>query len=174
MFIWARRARAAAGGARAAAAAGPAAGPAAGWTREAATGCPYEELSCRMCLSFLFEPVTLPCGHCFCKTCVERERKERSLVCKECRDVSRVAPVRSYRVNVVLSNLLAKWFPRLHRAGQLRREGNELYADKKTEAALDKYNQAILLGRTQAFRRGTAAVTQFPSLQCVLFWVFFV
>uniref|UniRef100_A0A3Q3WKV8 RING-type domain-containing protein n=1 Tax=Mola mola TaxID=94237 RepID=A0A3Q3WKV8_MOLML len=122
---------------------------AAGCTREGATGCRYEELSCRMCLSFLFEPVTLPCGHCFCKTCLERERKERPVMCKECRDTSRVAHVRSYRVNVVLSNLLAKWFPSLHRAGQLRREGNELYAERKTEAALEKYNQAILLGMTQ-------------------------
>lgn len=114
-----------------------------------ATGCGYEDLSCRICLSFLFEPVTLPCGHCFCKTCLERERKERErpVMCKECRDSSRVADVQSYRVNVVLSNLLAKWFPILHQAGQLRRKGNGLYAEKKMEAALEKYNQAILIGR---------------------------
>lgn len=108
----------------------------------------YGDLSCRICLSFLYEPVTLPCGHCFCKTCLERERKEREtpVMCKECRDSSRVADVQSYRVNVVLSNLLAKWFPTAHQAGQLRREGNGLYAEKKMEAALEKYNQAILLG----------------------------
>nr|XP_046262201.1 LON peptidase N-terminal domain and RING finger protein 3-like isoform X2 [Scatophagus argus] len=107
-----------------------------------ATGCGYEDLSCRICLSFLFEPVTLPCGHCFCKACLERERKERSVMCKECKDSFRV---QSYRVNVVLSNLLAKWFPTSHQAGQLRREGNGLYAEKKMEAALEKYNQAILI-----------------------------
>ncbi|XP_026213086.1 LON peptidase N-terminal domain and RING finger protein 3 [Anabas testudineus] len=111
----------------------------------AATGRGHEDFSCRMCLSFLFEPVTLPCGHCFCKKCLERERKEkeRPVMCKECRDSSRVADVQSYRVNVVLSNLLAKWFPSLHQAGRLRREGNGLYAEKKMEAALEKYNQAI-------------------------------
>ena len=69
-------------------------------------------------------------------------------MCKECRDSSRVADGQSYRVNVVLSNLLAKWFPTLHQAGQLRREGNALYAERKMEAALEKYNQAILIGRT--------------------------
>ncbi|XP_008303722.1 LON peptidase N-terminal domain and RING finger protein 3 [Stegastes partitus] len=112
-----------------------------------ATGSGHQDFCCRICLSFLFEPVTLPCGHCFCKKCLERERKEkeRPVMCKECRDSSRVADVQSYRVNVVLSGLLAKWFPALHQAGRLRREGNGLYAEKKMEAALEKYNQAILI-----------------------------
>ncbi|XP_070769392.1 LON peptidase N-terminal domain and RING finger protein 3-like [Enoplosus armatus] len=112
-----------------------------------ATGLGYEDFSCRICLSFLYEPVTLPCGHCFCKKCLERERKERErpVMCKECRDSSRVADVQSYRVNVVLSNLLAKWFPTPHQAGRLRREGNGLYTERKMEAALEKYNQAILI-----------------------------
>ncbi|XP_054647321.1 LON peptidase N-terminal domain and RING finger protein 3-like [Dunckerocampus dactyliophorus] len=107
-----------------------------------ATGNGDADVSCRICLSSLFEPVTLPCGHCFCKKCLERDKKE--VVCKECRQGSKVA-VHSYRVNVVLSNLLAKWFPRVHQAARLRREGNGLYAEKKMEAALEKYNQAILI-----------------------------
>ncbi|XP_029297381.1 LOW QUALITY PROTEIN: LON peptidase N-terminal domain and RING finger protein 3-like [Cottoperca gobio] len=112
-----------------------------------ATGFGYDYFSCRICLSFLFEPVTLPCGHCFCKKCLERERKEkeRPVMCTECRDSSRVADVQSYRVNVVLSNLLAKWFPTSYQAGRLRREGNGLYAERKMEAALEKYNQAITI-----------------------------
>ncbi|XP_019725336.1 LON peptidase N-terminal domain and RING finger protein 3-like [Hippocampus comes] len=112
-----------------------------------ATGCGCEDFSCRICLSSLFEPVTLACGHCFCKKCLERDKNEKEVVCKECRLSSRVA-VRSYRVNVVLSNLLAKWFPRVYRAGQLRLEGNGLYSEKKVEAALEKYNQAILTSPT--------------------------
>eukprot|EP00064_Thunnus_orientalis_P012450 superscaffoldBa00001910_g12485 len=129
---------------------GEEAGAAAGCPGTGATGCGYGDFSCRICLSSLFEPVTLPCGHCFCKKCLERERKEkeRSVVCKECGDTSRVADGQSYRVNVVLSNLLAKWFPALHQAGRLRREGNGLYAEKKMQAALEKYNQAILIAPT--------------------------
>lgn len=113
-----------------------------------ATGCGCADVSCRICFSFLFEPVTLPCGHCYCLKCLERERKEkeRPLLCKECS--FRVAEDHSYRVNVVLSSLLAKWFPAMHQAGRLRREGNGLYAEKKMEAALEKYNQAILIGKT--------------------------
>uniref|UniRef100_A0AAX7SP24 LON peptidase N-terminal domain and ring finger 3 n=1 Tax=Astatotilapia calliptera TaxID=8154 RepID=A0AAX7SP24_ASTCA len=118
--------------------------------RAGATGCGYEDFSCRICLSFLFEPVTLTCGHCFCKKCLERERKEkeRPVVCKECKNVSAVSDSLGLRVNVVLSNLLAKWFPTQYQAGQLRREGNALYAEKKMEAALEKYNQAILAAPT--------------------------
>lgn len=105
------------------------------------------ELSCRICQSFLFEPVTLPCGHCFCKTCLEKEKEEKerpSVVCRVCRGSSTL--LRRYRVNVVLSCLLAKWFPSPHQAGRLRREGNGLYAEKRTEEALDKYDRAISIG----------------------------
>ncbi|XP_007568439.1 LON peptidase N-terminal domain and RING finger protein 3 [Poecilia formosa] len=120
------------------------------WRTGCGSGSGFEDLSCGICLSFLFEPVTLPCGHCFCKKCLERERKEkeRPVVCKECRDSSRLADLQTYRVNVVLSSLLAKWFPSFQQAGRLRREGNGLYAERKMEAALEKYNQAILTAPT--------------------------
>ncbi|XP_032410141.1 LON peptidase N-terminal domain and RING finger protein 3 [Xiphophorus hellerii] len=120
------------------------------WRTGSGSGSGFEDFSCGICLSFLFEPVTLPCGHCFCKKCLERERKEkeRPVVCKECRDSSRLADLQTYRVNVVLSSLLAKWFPSFQQAGRLRREGNGLYAERKMEAALEKYNQAILTAPT--------------------------
>lgn len=105
------------------------------------------DLSCPICQSFLFEPVTLPCGHCFCKTCLEKEKEEKerpSVVCRVCRGSSTL--LRRYRVNVVLSCLLAKWFPSPHQAGRLRREGNGLYAEKRTEEALEKYDRAISIG----------------------------
>ncbi|XP_029021875.1 LON peptidase N-terminal domain and RING finger protein 3-like [Betta splendens] len=116
-------------------------------TGAAAPGTGREDFSCRICLSFLFEPVTLPCGHSFCKKCLERERKERErpVMCRECSDSSRVADVQSYRVNVVLSGLLAKCFPSLQQAGRLRREGNALYAEKRMEAALERYDRAVLI-----------------------------
>ncbi|XP_061691092.1 LON peptidase N-terminal domain and RING finger protein 3-like isoform X2 [Syngnathoides biaculeatus] len=112
-----------------------------------ATGCCCQEFSCRICLSSLFEPVTLSCGHCFCKKCLEKDTKESEVVCKECRLSSGVA-VRGYRVNVVLSSLLAKCFPRVYRAGQLRREGNGLYSQNKVQEALEKYDNAISMSPT--------------------------
>uniref|UniRef100_A0A6Q2Y3W0 LON peptidase N-terminal domain and ring finger 3 n=1 Tax=Esox lucius TaxID=8010 RepID=A0A6Q2Y3W0_ESOLU len=103
----------------------------------------YDAFACRICYGFLYEPVTLPCGHCFCKKCLDREKMP--LCCKECNDCTKLNDVKNYRVNVVLSNLLSKWFPIQLRAVQLRREGNGLYAEKRMDAALEKYNEAIQL-----------------------------
>ncbi|XP_035264480.1 LON peptidase N-terminal domain and RING finger protein 3-like [Anguilla anguilla] len=101
----------------------------------------YDAFTCRICCGFLCEPVTLPCGHCFCRKCLEKENVP--VCCKECKDCSKLTDVQSYRVNVVLSNLLSKWYPSQLLVVELRHEGNRLYAEKKLEAALMKYNEAI-------------------------------
>uniref|UniRef100_A0A8C8I5J4 LON peptidase N-terminal domain and RING finger protein 3 n=1 Tax=Oncorhynchus tshawytscha TaxID=74940 RepID=A0A8C8I5J4_ONCTS len=103
----------------------------------------YDAFTCKICYGFLYEPVTLPCGHCFCKKCLDREKMP--VCCKECNDSrhTKLNDVDNYRVNVVLSNLLLKWFPSQILAVNLRREGNGLYSDKIMDAALEKYNEAI-------------------------------
>ncbi|XP_072190836.1 LON peptidase N-terminal domain and RING finger protein 3 isoform X2 [Excalfactoria chinensis] len=101
----------------------------------------WDGCRCRKCHGFLFEPVSLPCGHTFCKKCLERDRAAaaRCVLCRE------EGGGRLPRVNVILSNLLGKWFPRQVRASQLRHEGNLLYREKKLHAALQKYNEALSL-----------------------------
>ncbi|XP_014055602.1 LON peptidase N-terminal domain and RING finger protein 3 isoform X1 [Salmo salar] len=103
----------------------------------------YDAFTCKICYGFLYEPVTLPCGHCFCKKCLDREKMP--VCCKECNDSrhTKLNDVDNYRVNVVLSNLLSKWFPTQLLAVNLRREGNGLYSEKIMDAALEKYNEAI-------------------------------
>lgn len=103
---------------------------------------------CRKCHGFLYEPVSLLCGHTVCKKCLEREEEEEEAAETGCRlcgagDGRLLRP----RVNVILSNLLAKWFPRQVKAAQLRHEGNLLYKERKLQAALQKYNEAIHLGK---------------------------
>ncbi|KAI4873450.1 hypothetical protein NFI96_027300 [Prochilodus magdalenae] len=97
--------------------------------------------ACGICFGFLCEPVTLLCGHSFCKKCLEKEKKDTC--CKGCEDCLKGTGVHEYKVNVVLSNLLCKWFPSQLKALRLRREGNGLYAERRLEAALEKYNEAI-------------------------------
>ncbi|XP_061214016.1 LON peptidase N-terminal domain and RING finger protein 3 isoform X2 [Neopsephotus bourkii] len=105
----------------------------------------WDVFRCRKCQGFLFEPVSLPCGHTFCKKCLERDRaaESRCVLCKE--EEGGAAPGQLPRVNVILSNLLAKWFPCQVKASQLRHEGNLLYKEKKLQAALQKYNEAVSL-----------------------------
>ncbi|NXS72444.1 LONF3 protein, partial [Pandion haliaetus] len=38
----------------------------------------WDVFRCRKCQGFLFEPVSLPCGHTFCKKCLERDRAAES------------------------------------------------------------------------------------------------
>ncbi|XP_064319317.1 LON peptidase N-terminal domain and RING finger protein 3 isoform X3 [Phalacrocorax carbo] len=104
----------------------------------------WDVFRCRKCQGFLFEPVSLPCGHTFCKKCLERDRAAESR-CVLCKEEGGAAAGQLPRVNVILSNLLAKWFPCQVKASQLRHEGNLLYKEKKLQAALQKYNEAVSL-----------------------------
>ncbi|KGL73808.1 LON peptidase N-terminal domain and RING finger protein 3, partial [Tinamus guttatus] len=99
---------------------------------------------CRKCQGFLFEPVSLPCGHTFCKKCLWSGRAAEPR-CVLCREEGGAAAGQLLRVNVILSSLLAKWFPGQVKASRLRHEGNALYKERKLQAALQKYNEALSL-----------------------------
>lgn len=47
------------------------------------------ELTCTVCLDLYRDPHLLPCGHSFCKTCLEHLKQQANrgrLLCPECRD----------------------------------------------------------------------------------------
>lgn len=125
----------------------------------------WDGFKCRKCHGFLSDPVSLSCGHTFCKLCLERGRAadRRCALCgvklsalmvttgraRGARRAGQQAPP-PLRVNVVLSGLLGKLFPGPARASQLRHEGNRLYRERQVEAALLKYNEAVRLGEPTA------------------------
>ncbi|XP_038671648.1 zinc-binding protein A33-like [Scyliorhinus canicula] len=65
-----------------------------------------EEAICPICLHFFTDPVSLECGHNFCRSCITQcwEKKERK-TCPECRQEF---PARILRANQILVNLAEK------------------------------------------------------------------
>ncbi|OCT66717.1 E3 ubiquitin-protein ligase TRIM7 [Xenopus laevis] len=72
------------------------------------------DLSCSVCREIYTDPVTLPCGHSFCRDCIERtwdwqKSIEENLTCPECRHRYRNRP--ELRRNVTLSSIVTSFLP---------------------------------------------------------------
>lgn len=127
-------------------------------------------LSCLGCRGFLSEPVTLPCGHSYCRRCLRRELRAR---CRLCRDrlppaaatdaegtTPRPPPLAAaiaasgFRTSVVLNHLAEKWFPgqreRARAAGRL----GELLHQGRYREALAAACEALRAGDRAGMRRG--------------------
>ncbi|XP_073331479.1 E3 ubiquitin/ISG15 ligase TRIM25 isoform X2 [Pagrus major] len=65
-----------------------------------------EELTCPVCLDLYRDPYLLPCGHNFCKTCLDRLKRQADrgrFRCPECRDSHRCGT--SFQKNFKLANI---------------------------------------------------------------------
>uniref|UniRef100_A0A8B9FSI1 Uncharacterized protein n=1 Tax=Amazona collaria TaxID=241587 RepID=A0A8B9FSI1_9PSIT len=62
------------------------------------------ETSCSICLAYFQDPVSIPCGHSFCRSCISRcwEALEAPFPCPRCRQT---APRRSLRPSRELANI---------------------------------------------------------------------
>merc|ERR1719436_597614 len=65
------------------------------------------EFECSICMKLLLDPVTVSCGHTFCRACIERSLGYRGL-CAVCR-----APVvMGQGVNVLVRGIIAERYPK--------------------------------------------------------------
>lgn len=65
-----------------------------------------EELTCPVCLDLYRDPHLLPCGHNFCKNCLDRLKRQAErgrLRCPECRDSHRCST--NFQKNFKLANI---------------------------------------------------------------------
>ncbi|XP_078078059.1 LON peptidase N-terminal domain and RING finger protein 2-like isoform X2 [Mustelus asterias] len=104
-----------------------------------------DPLSCPLCLELLFEPVSMPCGHTFCRRCVVEEAVSQCRLCQLPGAGSRASPESSLRLNVLLCNLLEKWFPSECRGRRLQLEAAGLLRSGDYTAALGLCERAVSL-----------------------------
>ncbi|KAI4303781.1 hypothetical protein MLD38_039375 [Melastoma candidum] len=77
-----------------------------------------DDFDCTLCLKLLYEPITTPCGHSFCRSCLFQSM-DRGNKCPLCRTVLFISP-RMSAVSVTLNSIIQKNFP-------------EEYAERKAE-----------------------------------------
>lgn len=86
---------------------------------------------CPNCHNFLGEPMTIACGHTYCKRCLYRRLLSK---CKLCNEAVRGEE----KANVILCGLLDKWFPDELKKSKTVCEVDELCRNKR-------YQEAVLL-----------------------------
>eukprot|EP01112_Ceratiomyxa_fruticulosa_P010558 TRINITY_DN2803_c0_g1_i1.p1 TRINITY_DN2803_c0_g1~~TRINITY_DN2803_c0_g1_i1.p1 ORF type:complete len:313 (+),score=77.59 TRINITY_DN2803_c0_g1_i1:305-1243(+) len=95
------------------------------------------ELECSLCFRLFYQPVTTACGHSFCKPCLFSALKY-SVNCPLCRyrivNKSSEAGDR-YSVNIIINNLVEKYFPEEYHA---RLEEEELWKLEKKKRAKEE------------------------------------
>ncbi|XP_068124312.1 LON peptidase N-terminal domain and RING finger protein 2 [Hyperolius riggenbachi] len=109
--------------------------------------------SCPVCKLLLVDPVTLNCGHTFCKRCLGDKRPPQCSACNN-RAKSKAeghdAPCMDLKVNVILGSLLERWLSQETKVRRLSVEGDCLQQSCNHVEALEKYNTALELAPTNS------------------------
>lgn len=69
---------------------------------------PEEPFMCPICLDVFSEPVTIPCGHNFCKSCIQRYWDSNNICeCPMCKEIVSTRP--ELRINKFISEMAAEY-----------------------------------------------------------------
>ena len=64
-------------------------------------------MDCAICKELYEDPVTIGCGHTFCKGCISNCIKMKEVFCPECREKSQCPNGKdSFKINIALKNLV--------------------------------------------------------------------
>ena len=102
--------------------------------------------SCDICKAILTDPVTISCGHSFCRKCLE---KDRSNECKQCGKVPKNLKFRQkgIKTNVLLQKLIEEWFPKEIKVVLLKDDGNKHFLHSRFNECIEAYSEALKYGK---------------------------
>lgn len=79
-----------------------------------------DDFDCTLCLKLLYEPITTPCGHTFCRSCLFQSM-DRGNRCPLCRTVLFISP-RTCTISVTLNSIIERNFPQEYAERKLEHE----------------------------------------------------
>ncbi|KAK0147882.1 Tripartite motif-containing protein 47 [Merluccius polli] len=107
------------------------------------TSCPEENFSCPICLDVFNRPVTTPCGHNFCRTCITTFWNDKpQYKCALCNELFHTRP--DLRVNTLLSEMVDQFRRSLRVKEQLRVAPGEVPCDVCTGTQLKAVKSCLV------------------------------
>ncbi|KAM9334598.1 uncharacterized protein ABDE67_021147 [Symphorus nematophorus] len=106
-----------------------------------------EQFQCSICQDVFTHPITIPCGHNFCKNCITREwESSAKYQCPMCKDVFDTRPW--LRVNTVFSEMADQFRRSSQRkassVGQKRAKGGKVLCDVCTESKVKALKSCLM------------------------------
>jgi Lon protease-like protein len=87
-------------------------------------------LECSVCLSLLCEPISISCGHTFCRVCLVKSLRRHKKQCPSCREICHISPENAQE-NIILKSLALQVDP-------------AVYQQRAAESAVEKANWAAV------------------------------
>lgn len=70
-------------------------------------------LECSLCLNTVCEPITIPCGHSFCRVCLVKSLRRHKKKCPSCREVCHVTAENAAE-NIMIKNIAIALDPNMY------------------------------------------------------------
>ncbi|KAK7055012.1 LON peptidase N-terminal domain and RING finger protein 3 [Halocaridina rubra] len=96
--------------------------------------------SCPCCWGVLHEPMTLQCGHSYCRRCLLKENLKTCRVCQS--KLKNFSPT-ALKNSVLITTLVDRWWSGEVDGVKLRSRGNECFKMQDLERAVNLYTEAV-------------------------------
>ncbi|XP_029978601.1 E3 ubiquitin-protein ligase TRIM21-like [Sphaeramia orbicularis] len=108
-----------------------------------------DQFRCSICLDFFTDPVTIPCGHNFCKSCIcEHWRVNVPYQCPMCKEIFNTKP--QLKINTFISEMVAQFRheaqhePNIYSSDQQAAKPGEVPCDVCTEPKLKALKSCLV------------------------------